>query len=88
MRCSEIRRRDVLVVLRGVAAWPLAARAQQSSRVWRMGFIARGHETFYDALFDGLQKLGYSEGRNLIVEGRMLLIRPSVSTSLRRRWFD
>src|SRR5215467_1782735 len=26
-----------------------------------------GHEKFYDALFDGLQELGYVEGRNLIV---------------------
>jgi hypothetical protein len=25
-----------------------------------MGFIARGHESFYDALFQGLQELGYS----------------------------
>jgi putative tryptophan/tyrosine transport system substrate-binding protein len=32
--------------------------------------IARGHEKFYDALFQGLQDLGYVEGRNLIVERR------------------
>jgi putative ABC transport system substrate-binding protein len=35
-----------------------------------MGFIAHGHETFYDALFEGLRELGYAEGRNLIVERR------------------
>jgi putative ABC transport system substrate-binding protein len=35
-----------------------------------MGFIARGHETFYDALFVGLRELGYTEGHNLIVERR------------------
>ena len=35
-----------------------------------MGFIARGHETFYDALFEGLEELGYAEGRNLTVERR------------------
>src|SRR5258708_7706090 len=35
-----------------------------------MGFIAHGHEEFYDALFDGLRELGYEEGRNLIVERR------------------
>jgi putative ABC transport system substrate-binding protein len=46
------------------------ARAQQSGRIWRMGFIAHGHEEFYDALFDGLRELGYEEGRNLIVERR------------------
>src|SRR6266481_7710276 len=35
-----------------------------------MGFIAHGHERFYDALFEGLRELGYEEGRNLIVERR------------------
>jgi putative ABC transport system substrate-binding protein len=35
-----------------------------------MGFIAHGHESFYDALFEGLRELGYEEGRNLIVERR------------------
>jgi putative ABC transport system substrate-binding protein len=35
-----------------------------------MGFIAHGHESFYDALFEGLRDYGYEEGRNLIVERR------------------
>src|ERR1700756_977298 len=35
-----------------------------------MGFIANGHESFYDALFEGLREYGYEEGRNLIVERR------------------
>jgi hypothetical protein len=35
-----------------------------------MGFIAHRHETFYDALFEGLRQLGYAEGRNLIIERR------------------
>src|SRR5215472_984189 len=63
--------RRSLIKLIGVAmAWPLAARAQQQGKVWRMGFIAHGHERFYDALFKGLQELGYVEGQNLIVERR------------------
>jgi len=60
-----------LIKLIGIAmAWPIAARAQQPGKVWRMGFIAHGHERFYDALFKGLQELGYVEGQNLIVERR------------------
>ena len=60
-----------MTVLGGAAvAWPLAAHAQQPGKVWRMGFIAHGHESFYDALFEGLRKYGYEEGRNLIVERR------------------
>src|SRR5262245_22022018 len=66
-----IRRRELLVALSGAAAaWPLAGRAQQADKVWRMGFIAHGHESFYDALFEGLREYGYEEGRNLIVERR------------------
>ena len=66
-----MRRREFITLLGGAAAaWPVAARAQQASKVWHMGFIAHGHEGFYDALFEGLREYGYDEGRNLIVERR------------------
>ena len=65
-----MRRRDFIGLLGGAAAWPVDALAQQAGKVWRMGFIAHGHEPFYDALFEGLREYGYDEGRNLIVERR------------------
>jgi putative tryptophan/tyrosine transport system substrate-binding protein len=66
-----MRRRDFIKVIAGSAiGWPLAARAQQAGKVWRIGFIAHGHESFYDALFERLREYGYEEGRNLIVERR------------------
>jgi putative ABC transport system substrate-binding protein len=66
-----MRRRDLIALVScGVVAWPLAALAQESRKVWHMGFIAHGHERFYDALFEGLRELGYAEGRNLVVERR------------------
>jgi putative ABC transport system substrate-binding protein len=66
-----MRRRDfIALVSGGVAAWPLGTLAQDAAKVWRMGFIAHGHESFYDALFEGLRDYGYEEGRNLIVERR------------------
>lgn len=68
-----MRRRKFITLLGGAAAavaWPLVARAQQSGKIWRVGFLAHGHERFYDALFEGLQELGYVEGRNLVVERR------------------
>ncbi len=65
-----LQRREFITLLAGAAAWPIAARGQQAGKIWRMGFIARGHEPFYDALFEGLRQLGYAEGRNLIVERR------------------
>ena len=66
-----MKRRHFLRLFGGAAvALPLAVRAQQAGKIWRMGFIAHGHEKFYDALFKGLQELGYVEGQNLIVERR------------------
>ena len=66
-----MRRRDFIKAVVGSAAvWPLTARAQQTDKAWRIGFIAHGHESFYDALFEGLRGYGYEEGRNLIVERR------------------
>src|SRR6516225_6159918 len=65
-----VRRRDFSGLLGGAAAWPVGALAQQAVKGWRMGFIAHGHESFYDALFEGLRENGYDEGRNLIVERR------------------
>jgi putative ABC transport system substrate-binding protein len=35
-----------------------------------MGFLAQGYEKFYDALFEGLRELGYTEGREFVVERR------------------
>jgi len=73
-----MRRRDFITLISsaltlvsgGVTGGPLGALAQQSGKTWQMGFIAHGHESFYDALFEGLRELGYEEGRNLIVERR------------------
>src|SRR6476659_5693558 len=66
-----MRRRDFIKIVAGSASgWPLATRSQQARNVWRIGFIAHGHEIFYDALFEGLREYGYEEGRNLIVERR------------------
>ena len=68
---AAMRRRDfIALVSGGVAALPLGALAQDATKVWRMGFIAHGHESFYDALFEGLREYGYEEGRNLMVERR------------------
>jgi putative ABC transport system substrate-binding protein len=64
-----MNRRQFITLLGGAAtSWPLGALAQ--GKIWRMGFIAHGHERFYDALFEGLREFGYTEGQNLIVERR------------------
>jgi putative ABC transport system substrate-binding protein len=65
-----MNRRKFITLLGSGAAWPLDALAQQANKVWHMGFIAHGYESFYDALFDSLREYGYDEGRNLLVERR------------------
>jgi putative ABC transport system substrate-binding protein len=66
-----MRRRDVSALLLGaIAAWPVQAIAQKAGKIWRMGFLAHGHEIFYEPLFKALHELGYDEGQNLVVERR------------------
>jgi len=70
-----IKRRAFITLLGGAAAaWPLAARAQQSNQTARIGVLAASSD---DAVSSGagypvfvaeLQKLGFTEGRNLIID--------------------
>jgi putative ABC transport system substrate-binding protein len=66
-----MRRRDFIALLGSAAAWPLAVRAQQTTRVWRIGFITHStNDAAYASLFERLRELGYVEGQNIIVERR------------------
>jgi len=54
-----------------VVAWPLIVRAEQTSKVYRLGYLAPAPVPHLrDALFEALGELGYLEGRNLKVEYR------------------
>jgi ABC-type uncharacterized transport system substrate-binding protein len=72
-----MKRREFITLLGGaVAAWPLAARAQQGQRVRRIGVLmympaddAEGQARLA-ALSEALQQLGWSEGRNLRIDTR------------------
>jgi putative ABC transport system substrate-binding protein len=71
-----MRRREFVTLLGGaVAAWPLAARAQQPDRMRRIGIfvgIAKDAEGLARvvAFRDGLQALGWVEGRNVQFDER------------------
>ena len=66
-----MKRREFIALLGGAAVgWPLAARAQQRSKKFLIGFIAHEYEAMYDAFFDGLRELGYIEGQSITIERR------------------
>jgi ABC-type uncharacterized transport system substrate-binding protein len=69
-----MRRREFITLLGGAAAWPLAARAQQPSKVPRIGFLGNSTAVLETNLVgpfrNGLRDLGYEEGRNIVIEYR------------------
>jgi hypothetical protein len=65
-----MRRREFITLLGGAAAaWPLAARAQQAAKtsVPISEMNETGDHPYYPALFKELRRLGYVEGKNLVV---------------------
>jgi putative ABC transport system substrate-binding protein len=72
-----MRRRQFITLLGcAAAAWPLAARAQQTEQTRRIGVLIGigqddlGGQARYAAFLQALQKLGWSEGRNMRIETR------------------
>jgi ABC-type uncharacterized transport system substrate-binding protein len=70
-----MRRRDFIALVGGgVAAWPLAARAQQPEQMRRIGVLVGTGQTEGQALLTGfrqqLRELGWMEGRNVLLEER------------------
>src|SRR6516165_9013062 len=71
-----MNRRQFITLLGGAVAWPLAARAQQPERMRRIGLLltaaADDPESLarVGAFLQGLQELGWTDGRNVRLEYR------------------
>ena len=68
------RRRFILAAATGLVAMPLTSRAQESARVWRIGFLEAGapaaNQHFLDAFKRGLGERGYVVGENVVIVDR------------------
>src|SRR5215472_6336589 len=70
---AKMKRRDFVTLLCGAAAWPLAARAQQARRLGMLiGYAEKDAETQarLAAFRKGLDALGWTEGRNVLIDYR------------------
>jgi len=71
-----MKRRKFITLLGGAAAWPLAARAQQPSRMRRIGVLVNYTSADADtkadlsAFLQALEQLGWTDGRNVRIEVR------------------
>ena len=75
----DMRRRELLSLLAGAAAWPLAARAQQAARLPRLGVLLLSTpqaDPQMETARRALRDLGYVEGQNLAIEYRYAEGRP------------
>ena len=71
-----MRRRQFITLLGGAAAWPLAARAQKPGGMRRIGVLMASaaddleSQARIAAFLQGLQQLGWADGRNLRIDTR------------------
>ena len=76
MQFNRLKRREFITLLGGTAAWPLGVRAQHDGPVARVGVLMSYPESdpeaqaWVAAFREGLQKLGWTEGRNIRIETR------------------
>src|SRR5262249_11266947 len=76
-RGDRVRRREFITLFGGAATWPLAARAQQTERTRRIGVLGGQAADDPEAqanigkFLEALQKLGWSDGRNIRIDVRL-----------------
>lgn len=73
-----MKRREFIAALGGAAAWPVAARAQQAKRQYRIAFVHSGIPVdqlteaagpfWVRRFYETLRELGYTEGGTIVVD--------------------
>ena len=75
-----IRRRELITLLGGATAWPIAAHAQQSTKLPTIGFMGTTTPSLWQpwtaAFVQRLHELGWIEGRTVAIEYRWAEGRP------------
>ena len=78
---AKMKRRDFITLVGGAVAWPLTAHGQQSTKIYRVGWLFSAVplkdmsgpdpvDPVSNAFVNGLRALGYVEGQNLRLERR------------------
>src|ERR1700694_5964798 len=73
MQFNRLRRREFIMLLGGVAAWPRAVRAQQSRMpvIGYLGIASREDAPdWFAGLREGLKESGFIEGQSVYIEYR------------------
>ncbi len=69
-----MRRRDFIALLGAATAWPLAARAQQTGKMPRIGYLGSSSPSlephYVEAFRQKLRDLGHVDGENIVIEYR------------------
>ena len=68
-----MKRRAFIAGLGSAVAWPVVARGQQASKIYRVGILSAGPvppPNILSAFVDGLRELGWIDGKNIAFEQR------------------
>jgi ABC-type uncharacterized transport system substrate-binding protein len=71
-----VKRRAFITLLGGVAAWPLAARAQRQERMRRVAALMAwtesdpGYRSWFNIFVQRLSQLGWANGQNVRIDQR------------------
>src|SRR5437016_13171356 len=71
---ARVARRELLIAVGALLAAPLAAKAQQAGKVFRIGYLSAptrdSVEGILEAFLRALRALGWIEGQNVVIEYR------------------